>query len=153
MTNSGFNPEMLILARESWGYSQTELADLVEVNQGTISRIEGGLLPPSDDLLQSFVEKLEFPENFFCQPDKVYGFNSTVFFHRKRQSLADRVLRRLHAQMNLCRMRIDILTRSVQPQFSFKFMRMVSAEYDGGVAAIARLVRGAWMLPPAPSAI
>ena len=150
MTNSEFNPEMLILARESWGYSQTDLADLVAVNQGTISRIEGGLLTPSEDVLQSFIDKLEFPEHFFSQTDKVYGFNSTVFFHRKRQSLADRVLRRLHAHMNLCRMRVDILTRSIQPQFSFKFMRIVSEEYDGGVPAIARLVRSAWMLPSGP---
>lgn len=150
MIASKFNPEMLILARESWGLSQTELAELVAVNQGTISRIEGGLLAPSDDMLQSFVGKLEFPEHFFYQTDKVYGFNSTVFFHRKRQSLADRILRKLHAQMNLCRMRVEVLTRSVQPETGFKFLRMDPADYEGGVAAVARLVRSTWMLPPGP---
>lgn len=150
MVDSRFNPEMLILARESWGLSQTELADLVAVNQGTISRVEGGLLLPSDELLRTFVAKLEFPEHFFFQTDKVYGFNSTVFFHRKRQSLADKVLRRLHAQMNLCRMRVDVLNRSVQPETSFKFLRMDADEYEGGVAAVARLVRSTWLLPPGP---
>jgi Zn-dependent peptidase ImmA (M78 family)/DNA-binding XRE family transcriptional regulator len=150
MVDTRFNPEMLVLARESWGFSQTDLADLVAVNQGTISRIEAGLLSPSDDLLKNFVQKLEFPEQFFCQSDKVYGFNSTVFFHRKRQSLADRVLRRLHAQMNLCRMRVDRLTRSIQTEVDFKFRRMDPSEYDGGIAAIARLVRSTWMLPPGP---
>jgi Zn-dependent peptidase ImmA (M78 family)/DNA-binding XRE family transcriptional regulator len=144
-----FNPEMLILARESWGFNQTDLAELVAVNQATISRVEAGLLPPSQELFQSFIEKLEFPAQFFYQADKVFGFNSTVFFHRKRQSLADRVLRRLHAQMNLCRMRVDVLTRSVAPEFSFKFMRMLPEEHPN-VEHIARLVRSMWMLPSGP---
>jgi Zn-dependent peptidase ImmA (M78 family)/DNA-binding XRE family transcriptional regulator len=150
MSELNFNPEMLVLARESWGYSQTDLAEFVDVNQGTISRIEAGILTPSEEILSKFVEKLEYPEHFFSQSDKIYGFNSTVFYHRKRQSIADRVLRRLHAQMNLCRMRIDRLTRSIQPEFDFKFMRMNPGEYDGGVAAIARLVRSTWMLPQGP---
>jgi Zn-dependent peptidase ImmA (M78 family)/transcriptional regulator with XRE-family HTH domain len=150
MLETNFNPEMLILARESWGFSQTELAELVAVNQGTISRIEAGLLSPSDDILKGFAEQLEFPEKFFTQSDKIYGFNSTVFFHRKRQSLADKVLRRLHAQMNLCRMRIDRLTRSIQTQVDFRFVHMEPVEYAGGVAAIARLVRSTWLLPPGP---
>jgi Zn-dependent peptidase ImmA (M78 family) len=47
-------------------------------------------------------------------------------------------------------MRIDRLTRSIQPEFDFKFMRMNPGEYDGGVAAIARLVRSTWMLPQGP---
>lgn len=150
MIDSKFNPEMLILARESWGLNQTDLAALISVNQGTISRVEGGLLLPSDDLLRTLVEKLEFPEHFFFQTDKVYGFNSTVFFHRKRQSLPDRVLRRLHAQMNLSRMRVDILTRSVQPEMSFKFLRMNPEDYESGVSAVARLVRSTWQLPSGP---
>jgi Zn-dependent peptidase ImmA (M78 family)/DNA-binding XRE family transcriptional regulator len=150
MTENIFNPEMLILARESWGYNQTDLAERVALNQGTISRIEAGILSPSDDILDAFVKALEFPENFFRQSDKVFGFNSTVFRHRKRQSLPDRVLRRLHAQMNLCRMRVERLTRSIKPEFDFKFLRMTPDEYDNGVPEIARLVRSTWMLPPGP---
>lgn len=150
MLETNFNPEMLVLARESWGYNQTDLAELVRVNQGTISRIEAGLLSPSSEMLIAFAGKLEFPDSFFAQNDKVFGFNSTVFNHRKRQSLSDRILRRLHAQMNLCRMRVDRLTRSVDPEVDFKFIRMTPDEYDGGVAAIARLVRSTWMLPSGP---
>jgi Zn-dependent peptidase ImmA (M78 family)/DNA-binding XRE family transcriptional regulator len=150
MEQQTFNPEMLILARESLGLSQTELAERVNVNQGTISRIEGGILTPSEDLLKTFVTALEYPEHFFFQWDKVYGFNSTVFFHRKRQSLSDRILRKLHAQMNLSRMRIDVLARSTHPDVEFRYMTMDPEEYEGGVTAIARLIRSTWLLPPGP---
>ena len=65
------------------------------------------MLPPSPELLRVISEKLHYNEELFSQSDRVYGFNSTVFFHRKRQSLADRVLRKLHAQMNLTRIRVS----------------------------------------------
>src|SRR5258706_16413339 len=103
---------MLILARESRGHTQTDLARLVNLKQGTISKVEGGVLVPSPLQIKTFADALIYPSHFLEQPDKVYGFNSTVFFHRKRQSLADKILRTLHAQMNITRMRIDRLIRS-----------------------------------------
>jgi Zn-dependent peptidase ImmA (M78 family)/transcriptional regulator with XRE-family HTH domain len=150
MNQKPFNPEMLILARESKGWSQTELAGAVAVQQGTISKIEGGLLAPSSDLVNIFSNELEYPEHFFYESDRVYGFNSSVFFHRKRQSIGEKVLRRLHAQMNLSRMRVRKLTLSLEIKPQFRFPTMEPAEYPGGVTAIARLVRQMWMLPLGP---
>lgn len=150
MRPNQFNPEMLILAREAGGYNQTELAEMTGLRQGTISKIEGGLLPPSEDVLELFSEKLEFPIEFFSQSDRVYGFNSTVFFHRKRQSMPDKILRKLHAQVNLTRMRTARLLRSLSVTTPVKFRRMTPIEYEGGIVGIARLVRSTWMLPPGP---
>src|ERR1043166_256569 len=107
-----FNSEMLVLARESRGYTQTELAPKLEVQQGTLSRIESGAITPADEFLERAAHALDYPLEFFFQSDRVYGFNSTVFFHRKRQSLPDTKLRSLHAQMNITRMRIDRFMRS-----------------------------------------
>src|SRR5690348_11045865 len=111
---AAFNPEMLVIARESRDYSQTEFAKLIRIQQGTLSKIEGRLLPPSEDLIQSISDILNLPIEFFYQTERVYGFNSTVYFHRKRQSLSEKTLRRLHAQMNITRMRIARLLRSVE---------------------------------------
>jgi Zn-dependent peptidase ImmA (M78 family)/transcriptional regulator with XRE-family HTH domain len=147
--NQLFNPEMLILARESRELSQSELSRLISVNQATISRVEGGVLQPSEDLVSILAKKLRYHESFFCQADKVYGFNSTVFFHRKRQSLADRVLRKLHAQMNIARMRVARLVRSGTLETPFRFQHIESNEY-GGTTEAARIVRSTWMLPPGP---
>lgn len=145
-----FNPEMLILARESRGWNQSELADAVSVQQGTISKIESGVLAPSPELLFRLSEKLSYPDSLFFQPDRVYGFNSTVFFHRKRQSLSDRTLRKLHAEMNLIRMRVARLLRSADISVDRRFQRIEPNEYKGNIEAIARLVRSTWMIPPGP---
>lgn len=146
----GFNPEMLIIAREARGLSQTELAERAGVRQGTISKAEGGILIPSPDLLNDLSMVLEFSTELFDQPDRIYGFNSTVFFHRKRHSLPDRVLRKLHAHMNLTRMRISRLLRAYPLSSQFRFSRTPPGEYEGGVVALARITRAAWMLPPGP---
>jgi Zn-dependent peptidase ImmA (M78 family)/transcriptional regulator with XRE-family HTH domain len=145
-----FNPEMLILARESQGFTQTDLSTLISVKQGTISKIENGMLPPSPELMREISEKLHYHEEFFYQLDRVYGFNSTVFFHRKRQSLADKVLRKLHAQMNLTRIRVSRLLRSMKVASPFSFRPIEPTEYAGGVSAAARMMRAAWQLPSGP---
>src|SRR5436305_1776877 len=105
------NPEMLILARESRGLTQKELASALGIQQGTVSKMEAGLQLPPDGLLPRYSNTLGYPVEFFSQPDRVFGFNSTVFFHRKRQSLSDKTLRRLHAYMNLTRIRVTRLLR------------------------------------------
>jgi Zn-dependent peptidase ImmA (M78 family)/transcriptional regulator with XRE-family HTH domain len=150
MTRNVFNPEMLILARETRGHNQSALASLVSIQQGTVSKIESGLLVPSEDLISKLADRLEFPSDFFFQTDRVFGFNSTVFFHRKRQSMPDRILRKLHAQMNLTRMRIGRLSRSLNVVVQSGFQSMDPEEYEGGVTAVARLVRQMWMLPSGP---
>lgn len=140
---------MLILARESRSMSQTELAGLLNVKQGTVSKLESGMLRPTSDIIEKLVQHLKYPPELFSQTDRIYGFNSTVFFHRKRQSLSDRVLRRLHAQMNLTRMRISRLIRSLGSELPHRFQPLNPAEY-GDVANVAKVVRSMWMLPPGP---
>lgn len=150
MNEARFNPDMVILAREAKGLTQAELSRELSVNQGTVSRIESGMLMPSPDLLELIGTMTEFPIHFFNQGDRVYGFNSTVFFHRKRMSLADRILRRLHAQMNITRMRVHRLLRSYPLESAFRFRRTPAAEYASNVANVARIVRSSWMMPPGP---
>ena len=145
-----FNPEMLILARESRGYAQIDFSSEMDVAQGTLSKIESGQLQPPPEFLDRAAEKLDYPIGFFFQPDQVYGFNSTVFFHRKRQSLPDRHLRRLHAQMNINRMRVDRLLRSTEINTQGRFRRIELSEYRDRPDTIAQIVRSEWLLPPGP---
>jgi len=143
------NANMLILAREARGLTQRELAEKLAVKQGTISKMEAGLLPPSNETIGRYSEALRFPADFFCQTDHVFGFNATVFFHRKRQALPDRTLRRLHACMNLARMRISRLLRSASISCEQGFRTLETAEYEGP-EEIAKLVRSMWMIPSGP---
>ena len=145
-----FNPEMLILARESRGLSQSALAEVMSLYQGTISKIEGGLLVPTPEMCLKLADALDYPPEFMFQEDKIYGFNSTVFFHRKRQALPDRTLRRLHAQINIRRIHLERLLRSAEVDAKNRFERIDTAEYGDRVENIAQIVRASWLIPPGP---
>jgi Zn-dependent peptidase ImmA (M78 family)/transcriptional regulator with XRE-family HTH domain len=145
-----FNPEMMILARESRSLTQTDLADIIPFAQGTISKIEGGVLAAPANLVSSLANELKYSEEFFYQSDPVFGFNSAVFFHRKRKALPEGVLRKLHAQMNLTRMRIKRLFRVIRADNPLRFYPLLVDEYKGGVVDIARTVRSSWMMPSGP---
>ena len=140
---------MLILARESRELTQSELAEKASVKQPAVSKCESGLLIPSEELVSAFALALEYPASLFFQQDRIYGFNSTVFFHRKRKGLSERILRRLHAQMNMTRMRMERLSRGVQRSEPLRFKQFDLAEYESPTS-IAKLVRGTWLLPPGP---
>jgi len=149
-----FNPEMLILAREARGLTQKQVAESIGTQQGTISKIEAGLAAPADSILEKIAESLDYPIEFFYQQDRVFGFNSAVFFHRKRQALPDRILRKIHAFMNITRMRVARLLRSSEVSTVSAFQRIELTDYagsatdsSGSAEEVARLMRAAWMIP------
>ncbi|HMG84700.1 MAG TPA: XRE family transcriptional regulator [Terracidiphilus sp.] len=145
-----FNPGMVVLARESRGYTQSELAKLIGVEQGTISKLEAGFLFTPEELIAKVADTLRYPLQFFFQNEKVYGFGSSVFYHRKRQGLPMKQLRQLHAEMNIRRYGIQKLLRATGIAASNSFDHFDPQEYRGRVDVIARAVRTAWRIPPGP---
>src|ERR1700730_4716883 len=104
---------MLVLARESRGLTQQELADLISVTQGYVAKIEGGSLNVSDDHLEKISAKLKYPAEFFFQTDDVRGVGSACNYHRKRQSLTGRDWHKITAKLNLLRIHSSTLLRGV----------------------------------------
>lgn len=145
-----FNPELLIVGREARGLSQGDFAELLNVAQGTVSKMESGILKPSDETIVELAHRCDVTPEFFFQSDRVYGFNSTVFFHRKRQSATDRILKKLHARMNILRMRIQRLLSSAKIQAPHRFQSLNVEEYRGRVDVVAQFIRSSWLLPPGP---
>ena len=142
------NAEMVILARESRGMTQAALARAMNVQQGTVSKIEAGLQNPSEEMIDKLERTLRYPRTFFYQDDRVHGFGSSVFYHRKRQSLPQSVLRKLHADMNIRRFHIERLLRSAAIDANFSFHAYDLADFGGSVEDVAQLVRADWKLPP-----
>ena len=145
-----FNPEMLVLARESRGHTQSSLARSVGVVQATISKAESGTIPVAEELVAKLSAVLQYPTQFFSQRDAVYGFGSSIFYHRRQQSLSNRTLRQLHAQVNIRRNHIKRLLRAAELDSSEGFLHLDLDDYGRNVEKIAQLVRGAWRLPPGP---
>jgi Zn-dependent peptidase ImmA (M78 family)/DNA-binding XRE family transcriptional regulator len=147
--SEAFNPEMVVLARESEGVTQSQLAHMVSMAQGSISKIEGGLLGVTEEQLNAIAEVLDVPTSFFFQTDPVYGYGSSCYYHRKRQNIPVSDLRKILAQINILRIQLTKLLRGVELETENKFHRFDIAEY-GSPEKIARLIRGAWNIPPGP---
>src|ERR1700674_2324056 len=98
-----YNNAMVTLARESRGLTQTELAKMTGVPQGTISKVESGTVQISQELAGKISRALGYPESFFHQTDAVYPFGSTTFYHRKLQSVPVHVLKQIEAKVNIYR--------------------------------------------------
>lgn len=146
---SNFNPSLLTLARESREMSQSDLSAETKVPQTHISRFEAGISTPNEEQLSMMAEALHYPADFFVQEDRIFGFNASVFYHRKRADMPAKTLRKVHAVLNLMRMRIDklMLAATISPQM--ELMRMPIEEF-GRPEEIARKYRAFLHLPMGP---
>jgi len=121
-----FNPAMSVLARESRGLTQLELAKRLSMTQGAFSRVESGLRGVSGDLLQKLSGALDYPTSFFFRQDKIYGFGPSELYHRRRKNVATRTLNTIRAQINICRQNLERMLRGVE----FPEIRLRSVELD-----------------------
>jgi Zn-dependent peptidase ImmA (M78 family)/transcriptional regulator with XRE-family HTH domain len=149
-----FNRHMLILARESRGLSQPDLATRLPIGQGTLSKYETGFLPIPEDFVGEAAEALGYPVSFFRQAGRPYGF--PPFHYRKRKKLSAKVLGQIVAEMNIRRMHIAKLAVAYSSRRNTFIPEMDMDEYSAqkkgraDVEDVARLVREHWMLPSGP---
>ncbi len=146
------NPRMLVLARESRGLSQAELATAIEVTQGKISKYENGLLEVSDDDLVRIAAVLGYEAAFFLETNQVHGLGTSLLFNRKRKTAPVHVQRRIVAQVNVVRMQIERLLLGAEVAVENRFERLDIDRFNGDAEAVARQTRIAWRLPPGPVA-
>ncbi len=129
--------------------SSSEVARAAGLNQGHYSRIENGLLPegPSEDSVARIAKTLSFPTAFFYQNEQAVGMPLSVHpFTRKKQSVADRDLKRIYAELNfrlihLRKFLTAIDTKQVLP------LPLIDVDEGGGPRKIARTIRIAWRIP------
>lgn len=146
---SPVNPEMITLARESREITQSNLATIISVSQGKLSKIESGVLGVSDEMLHRLSDTLNYPSQFFSQVDPIYGPGIGELYHRKRQSTSKKLMQRLYAQINIRRIHVDRLLRGAEIA-ECKIHSHDIDEYEGRADEIARIVRAEWLLPRGP---
>lgn len=132
--------------------SQGEVAAKSGLNQGHYSRIENGLLAddPSSENVQRIADALDFPASFFYQPDGVAGLPLSVHpMHRRRASVGERVLKQIHAELNirLIHLRRYLRAADIHPTLP---LPQVDVDESGGPQEVARMVRRAWLVPDGP---
>jgi len=151
MDGAIFNRDMLLLARERRGYTQSYVAGELHVAPSLISKFESGVVTPTAQNIDRLADILRCPVAFFFQTDAVYGLGCSFLFHRQRKTMSVPEQRRLIATLNVLRMQIARLLRGTELESENSFNPMDVGQFDkDGPERIARLVRAAWKLPPGP---
>jgi Zn-dependent peptidase ImmA (M78 family)/transcriptional regulator with XRE-family HTH domain len=149
MEEKQINNEMVILARESRGYTQKDLADKLRITQSALSRVEGGLRGLTPATLRRLSEALNYPESFFTQRRKIYGVGLTEVFHRKRRCVSNRLLNKIYALIDIRTNEIARLLKSVETG-TIDILPINVNDYDGNAKEVARIVRASWNMPHGP---
>lgn len=148
--NNKPNPDMLILAREIRGMTQKELANISGIDQGRISRYEGGIKEISEEELEELANALSFPLSFFLRGGKRYGTETSEIFHRKRLTISAKEQKRIDGLMNAFRLSIENLLQQVKPNSPYTIPQCKLYEYDHDLEQIAAVVRSTWQIPSGP---
>jgi Zn-dependent peptidase ImmA (M78 family)/DNA-binding Xre family transcriptional regulator len=131
------NFKMLKLARESRGYTQTDLARITKIEQGNLSKMEKGISKITDDTLSKIAEKLEYPVSFFYKTEP--KLPTCSFYYRKRQAFPKKELSLLEAKMDIIRLTIDELLSSVEiPNYNLPAIQPDSSKTPEDIARHVR---------------
>ncbi len=147
--NDTVNPEMIVLARQSRGYTQAELAKRVPMTPGWLSMVESGIREIPYEKLAIVARELDYPVSFFYKSDRVLGAGVNEVFHRSRSKIPVKARDKDQAWCEITRQNLAALLKGVDlgdiqvPQYDLY-------EFDGNVGDIARAVRAKWQLPSGP---
>ena len=141
------NSDMLILGRESRGYTQSQLAKkLGTIKQSQLSKMESGIQNISMDNLEIIAAALDYPVDFFFQNEPLHSPGISWLF-RKNASLTAKTLNKVQAITAIKDIQIKKLLNSIDishlpmPQYS-------TEEYTPEL--IAKMVRTLWKVPKGP---
>ncbi len=141
------NPEMIVLARETMGFTQSDLAHELQSTQATVSRYEAGAVDVPSDHLQNLARVLRRPVSFFFWEEGLYA--ASCLYHRKRKQMSVKELKKVHAQVNVLRIQATRLLHYTEIQSAYTFHR-IDMQKGRGPAVAARKLRYLWQLPIGP---
>lgn len=137
------NPEMIILARESRGINQRDLAQMMEITPGKLCKVETGEQNLSDQQFAQLLEALNYPAEFFQQFSDAYIPSNLSF--RKRLKVPKKVIAPVEAQINIYRL---------QAQWILGKLKLEKPEIpsidprENSIEEIVAQIRREWKLAP-----
>lgn len=149
MNRKQANPEMIILARESRGLTQKELAEKLNISPAQLSRIEVGLRTIPKEQLNKLSSVLNYPTDLFMQQQPIYGLGISEFYHRKHRDISDRLLNQIYARIHLRLRELEKLMNGVDVGKA-EIRPIQVDDFSGDAAEVARLIRVGWRLPHGP---
>lgn len=144
--------DLIVLAREAKGWSQSALGEAAGISQPTISRLELGGTDADYSVLEKVAKALVFPPEFFVLTDRAH-VGGNCFKYRKLKTIGVKLLRAVEAQSAILALRVARLLRGdfyLEAEREFKHLDLgkrgdVLTPKDAGT-----WVRANWGLPTGP---
>ena len=134
------NYKMLQLARESRGYTQTELAEILSIPQGNLSRMERGEIGIKDEHLKNLCAVLNYPKEFFQLTNQI---STTDTHYRKALALEQKTKLKAEAIMNIWKFNIEEMLKSFDVTLNVPSL----SEMHDSPERVAKFLRGFWNIP------
>jgi Zn-dependent peptidase ImmA (M78 family)/transcriptional regulator with XRE-family HTH domain len=136
------NPNMILLARESRGFSQSVLAEKLNSYKANISRLEHGDTAVDDEILIALSEATNYPPHFFLQKGEILPVNLS---YRKRKNVPAKLITPIEAQMNIIRRHVHTITGAMEQ--ARPELPLYKVDETNTPEKIATLVRKKWNMP------
>lgn len=149
------NPDMIIMARESRGFTQSDLAEHSGISQANISKFESGRLAATQENVARIAKATSLPVPFFFLPEHRYeplsdSDGDTGIYHSRRASTLKSDLKVTHAILNRLRIQVSRLLKDAEIEHDYNFPQLRSRDFGGDVEEIAHQVRKEWNLTAGP---
>lgn len=145
-TEIQINPKMVVLARESRGMSQKDLADQLNTSPGFICKIETDNKSMPEPTLERMSKLLKYPREFFYQEGEAYLPMSLNY--RKRDHVSAKVLMPLEAHLNIYRLNIETIAQKIKlPALNIPDLDLKKI---GSEELVAKQLRKTWKIPKGP---
>jgi Zn-dependent peptidase ImmA (M78 family) len=139
------NPNMILLARESRGLTQTDLAIKLNSYKANISRLEHGYTAADNEILAGLSEITNYPPQFFLQKGEILPVNLS---YRKRKNVPAKLITPIEAQMNIIRRHVQFITRAIEQELPV--LPVLKVDDTNTPEKIAYLVRKKWNMIAGP---
>ncbi|CAK7192554.1 hypothetical protein COMNV_00756 [Commensalibacter sp. Nvir] len=145
-----FNGDLLLLARNLRGLTQKQLIKLMDdtnITQGTLSKIEHGLLEPNQKQVELIANALSFRKNFFFQHVPLYDFAYSFFRSRKSVSISNH--KAIQAKADLYRLHIHKFLDAIEFEPELEEISKINF-VSKDPSDIANVIKRVWNVPRGP---
>jgi len=144
-----FNGDLLLLARNLRRLTQKELIAKMNdgITQGTLSKIEHGLLEPTQEQIENLSKALDVRPKFFFNHVPLYDFSYS--FYRTQKSISVNNHKVIQAKANLYRMHICKFLDSIEFEPELEEIYKINCD-EKDPAEVAALLKHVWNVPLGP---
>jgi Zn-dependent peptidase ImmA (M78 family)/transcriptional regulator with XRE-family HTH domain len=139
---------MVRLMREARGMTQADLAQAAGVQQGTVSKVENGLIDLEPERVDALAHALGYPPALLKEPAQPEAV--LALFHRKLRTTPANKVRAAQARVNLARLHLSKLLAGIELEHAHTFPQLDLDALEGDFEAAAQTVRRTWRLPMGP---